>query len=631
RYTFNSIRDYLTRVSHAQPRLFILEDLHWADEPTLLLVEHLAERLPSIACLIVATHRDAPSDLTPQLTDTLSRLVRGRHAHRLTLTRHNEGEVEGLLQALSGQNPPAAIRSAIHAETDGNVFFVEEVFRHLVESGRLLDEHGRFRTDVTIGELDVPANVRLVLDRRLDRFDEATRQALGVAAVAGRHLSFDLWEAICDLDSDDLIDAIDEAERAGVIVTEHRAEQEEYWFGHELIRQTVLTRVPAPRRRRYHLRVADTMERLFTDDLAAQAGTIAAHLLEAGSTADPARLFRYLVLAAQRSLVSAAFRDALRHLRRAASLAEHVAGPERADMLFHLGIAERGDGHPEAAVDAWSRAIDLSEAHGDASTIRRISLLAAFSLGTAGRYPDAYAIAQRGLAALGDRAADEGGPLLAISGFIVAFAGDYEQGMRWITQALDNGERLGDAVAAGHALTWKAAVHHVHMESLDTVESGLRAADMLRGTGELWQLATALGVVAFNAPALGRLADARRATEVARPLADRLGAHITRMHCDRSLALVHWFETGDLDTLESFARRDMQLCLDAGLAWVSWSWSWLGLAAFLRGDWDTALDHAAKAVELSPPGVINGAEAALHLEYLAYAGHRHEAMATIAA
>jgi predicted ATPase len=166
RYTFNSIREYVTRASRNQPRLYVLEDLHWADEPTLLLLEHLAERLAEIPCLVVGTYRDSPSDITPQLAATLSRAVRSRHGHLVALASHSEDEVGALLQALTSQRPPETVAAAIYEETDGNAFFVEEVFRHLVESGRLLDGKGRFRTDVAIGDLDVPANVRLVIDRR---------------------------------------------------------------------------------------------------------------------------------------------------------------------------------------------------------------------------------------------------------------------------------------------------------------------------------------------------------------------------------------------------------------------------------------------------------------------------------
>jgi class 3 adenylate cyclase/tetratricopeptide (TPR) repeat protein len=630
RYTFNSIRDYVTRVTEIQPRLLVLEDLHWADEPTLLLLEHLADRLSSIPCLIIGTYRDSAQDLTQQLTDTMSRLVRQRQARRLNLARHSEHEVEALLRALGRQAPPAKVREVIYHETDGNAFFVEEVFRHLAEGGRLLDPEGRFRTDLAVDELDVPANVRLVLERRLERLDQATLATLSVAAVAGRHLGFELWEAISDLKGDDLIDALDEAERAGLLVTRGTDAQEEYWFAHELIRQTLLTRLPAPRRRRLHRRVADALEALGSDDPGAQAGTIAAHLIEAGPEGDPAALFRHLVLAGQRSVVSAAFEDAVRHLRRAASLGQHVGAGDRTDMLFHLGVAERGDGHIEAALDAWSQAIALSEELGDTATIRRLGPVAAFSLAAGGHYREASALAERCLAALGDRAADEGGPLTAISGFILAFTGEYEVGLGAITQAAGTAERLGDDVLAGHALAWKGLVHHMYMEGYHCVDHGFRAAEVLRPTGDLWQLALILGTTAFSLPSLGRLADARLLAEEARPLADRLGAHVTRMHCGRALAMADWCETGDLDELEAFGRRDIQLCHDAGLPWESWGWSWLATADFLRGNWDEAIEHAAKAVELSPPGVINGAEWALLLEYVAYAGRRSEAISMMA-
>ncbi len=115
RYTFNSVREYLTRVSQDQPRLLVLEDLHWADEPTLLLLEHLAERLATIPCLIVATHRDAPGDITPQLAETMSTLVRRRQAQRLTLSRHTEKEVEALLWALGDQAPPEKLREVVYS------------------------------------------------------------------------------------------------------------------------------------------------------------------------------------------------------------------------------------------------------------------------------------------------------------------------------------------------------------------------------------------------------------------------------------------------------------------------------------------------------------------------------------
>jgi DNA-binding SARP family transcriptional activator len=624
RYTFNAIREYVTRASRNQPRLYVVEDLHWADEPTLQLLEHLADRLSAIPCLIVGTHRDSPSDITPQLADSLGNLVRRRQAVRLSLSRHSESDVGALLQALSRQTPPDSVRAAIYHETDGNAFFVEEVFRHLAESGSLLDEQGRFRTDIPIDELDVPANVRLVIDRRLDRLDPTVSGALSIAAVAGRHVSFELWEAIGDIKGDELIDALEQAERAGLLVTRRSGDQEEYWFGHELIRQTLLARLPAVRRRRHHIRVAEAIEHL-AEDPPTEAGTIAAHLIEAGSAADPATLFRYLRLAGNQSLVSTAFEDALRQLHRAESLAEHVDRRALAALLLDLGMAERGLGRFEAAVATWGRCIDIYEALGDTAAIGQVSV-AAWSMVAGGLWTKAHDLAERALSAMGDSAGVERARLLAISGFAVGGAGRYDEGMGRITRALEMAEELGDAVSGGYALTWKAGIHHVHMENRQAVECGLRGLEALREAGEGRHLTQILGVVAFSAPSVGRFADARRLAAEGRPQAERLGDHGALMLFGRGLVLADWFETGDIEVLEAFAHRDMQLCQDAGLAWLSWSWSWLSVAAFLRGDWDAALLHAEKAESLAPEGVINGAEWALRLECSAHVGLRRQVL-----
>ncbi len=317
--------------------------------------------------------------------------------------------------------------------------------------------------------------------------------------------------------------------------------------------------------------------------------------------------------------MSAASEDAVNQLRKAASLGQHVAPGERAEMLFHLGSAERAAGSLDDAVEAWNRAIEIYEAQADIAAIARVCDRAAWDLLGGGRLTEGYEVAQRGLLALGDRPSVERGRLLGVAGFSIAFAGRYEEGMAHITDALELGERLGDPVLTGHALSWKTAIHHVFMEGRDTVESGWRSADILRSVGELWQLSTTLSLVAFSAAWAGRFADVRQAAAEADELAERFGNHAAVMVSGRGQAMTNWSEGGELAGLEEFTHRDMQLCTDAGLQWISWSWSWLATVAFLRGDWDTALRHAAKAEELSPPGVINGAEWALRLEFCAYA------------
>ncbi|HTC80988.1 MAG TPA: BTAD domain-containing putative transcriptional regulator, partial [Acidimicrobiia bacterium] len=267
-YLFNSLRDFFGRAAAGRPMFLVLDDLHWADEGTLLLVEHLAERLPRLPVLAVGTYRD--TEVTPghRLARPLEDLLRHRLAQRISLQRLPEDGVAALLRALSGQEPPPSLVAVVHAETQGNPFFTEEVFKHLAEEGRLFDEDGRFRPELSIGELDVPESLRLVLGRRLDRLGENGRRALAAAAVVGRAFTYELLEALGELPADALLDALDEAERARLVAPlSDAADEDRLLFSHELIRQTLLTSLSQPRRRRLHLLVADTLGRLHADDL----------------------------------------------------------------------------------------------------------------------------------------------------------------------------------------------------------------------------------------------------------------------------------------------------------------------------------------------------------------------------
>jgi DNA-binding SARP family transcriptional activator len=202
RYLFNSSAEMIARNARAVPTVFVLEDLHWADEATLLLLDHLARHLTDVPLLIVGTYRDVELDFRPALARTLDGLVRQRLVRQLHLARLPERALAEMLAALSGQEPPATVVDLVFKETEGNPFFVEEVFRHLAEEGRLLDQDGRFRSDLAIGQLDVPENVRLVVGRRLDRLSEDARRVLGIAAVIGRTFRYELLEAAADLGGD---------------------------------------------------------------------------------------------------------------------------------------------------------------------------------------------------------------------------------------------------------------------------------------------------------------------------------------------------------------------------------------------------------------------------------------------
>jgi tetratricopeptide (TPR) repeat protein len=169
------------------------------------------------------------------------------------------------------------------------------------------------------------------------------------------------------------------------------------------------------------------------------------------------------------------------------------------------------------------------------------------------------------------------------------------------------------------------------MEMHDSLRDCLRGAEMMRAAGELWQLASTLGFISESLVNIGRLDEACRVDQELLPLAERLGNAGALWHSVMVQGAVNFCETGDLDALEASAHKEIELCDHAGLGWASWGWSWLALAAFLRGNWETAVLHAERAEALAAPTTMWGLEWALHFEYRAYAGQRDEALKMLGA
>jgi predicted ATPase len=145
RSLINSLLDFLGRAARAKPIVVLLDDLHWAQESSLLLLEHLVPDLPGLPVLLLATYRDVELEVGKPFEKTLARLVRQKLARRLAVKRLSQAEAARLVAALAGADPPPALAAAIYGETEGNPFFVTEVFQHLSEEGRLFDAEGRLR------------------------------------------------------------------------------------------------------------------------------------------------------------------------------------------------------------------------------------------------------------------------------------------------------------------------------------------------------------------------------------------------------------------------------------------------------------------------------------------------------
>jgi AAA ATPase domain len=292
RHLFQSVSDTMGRAAQTRSQLYIVEDLHWADESTLALLIHLASRVAQLPVVIIGTYRGGYSENNPALVRSLEELIR-MGVRPLKLGGLSKDATAQMLRGLSQrQDVPESLVSLIFEESQGYPLFVAEVYRDLIEETKVFDASGQFRTDVEIGEIDVPENVRLIIGRRLERLDENEKGALTGAAAIGRSFSFKLLNAICEIDLDELFTIFEKAQQMGIIVVSSHEPERPFTFTHELVRQTLLAGISAPRLQQLHARAANAIERLEPGAVNERAGEITDHLLKAGSFADQQRLVR---------------------------------------------------------------------------------------------------------------------------------------------------------------------------------------------------------------------------------------------------------------------------------------------------------------------------------------------------
>jgi tetratricopeptide (TPR) repeat protein len=339
RILFNAITDLLARRAAIRPMLVLLEDLHWADQGTLALLDHLAGLLAGIPVMIIATYRDSEVDAGGPLVKTLGNLIRLHLLERISLGGLPQNAVAEMIRSLSGREPPQALVTVIHSHTEGNPFFIEELFQHLVERGNLTDPSGDFRADLNLTDIDVPQSLRIVIGRRLARLSQDTQKVLSAAAVIGRSFNFELLEASTRADADSLLDCLDEVERTGLISSTLQYPEARFKFAHELIRQAVLAGLSAARRQRLHLNVADAIERLYSKELEVHVDDLAHQLWQAGGAADASRTVRYLQMAGEEAVKRSANVEAVSYFNRGLELLKTMpVTPEHVQRELSLQI-----------------------------------------------------------------------------------------------------------------------------------------------------------------------------------------------------------------------------------------------------------------------------------------------------
>jgi predicted ATPase/serine/threonine protein kinase len=524
RYLFNAYRAYIERGAKSTPVILVFEDLHWADEPTLLLLQHVAQTLSTTPLLVIGTHREAEAEVTRPFAKTLETLLRQKRATRISLRRLAVEGVESLLMAMSGQQPPPSLARVVFEETEGNPFFVEEVFRHLSEEGRLFEEAGQWRPGLRVDQLQVPEGVRLVLGRRLDRLGGDARRVLTTAAVIGRSFSLRLLEELENQQPDAALEAIEEAERAHMVSAEPAGREPRYRFVHELVRQTLSEILSLPSRQRLHARVAEAIERVYAANLESHASQLAHHLYQAGGTADPLKTTAYLMLSAKSASAGAAHEEALAHLENALSLWEGEQSVRVADLTEQRAAVWRSIGRRDEAVDGYRKAMALFEGAGEEARAAAIGLALAADQVWHVEFAAAHRSLDRALERVGSASPQLKMGLLAMRAVAMSSAGDSTVALGLLAEIKAQLKAAGqehNSIVEGMEM----ACRFQSMQFEQILNSAPRFVQALRAAGNLWDVAHAECYVLRCELYCGRTAEFAGRLPGEIQLAERVGHH----------------------------------------------------------------------------------------------------------
>jgi DNA-binding CsgD family transcriptional regulator/tetratricopeptide (TPR) repeat protein len=553
-----AVAELLVNASRRRPLLVILEDVHWADNPTLHLLRHLSRAAADARMLLVATFRDLEADVPAELSSALVDLRRTEGVVPIRLAGLTSGEIAELVgQAAGGDlgDELPRLAGSIHELTEGNAFLVIELWRALVETGALVAAGGRAHLTRPPQELATPDTVREVVTQRVARLGEETTAVLELAAVIGPE--FDLAVLVRGTGRDEaaLLGSIDLALRSGM-VADVPERPLVFRFAHELVRRALYDRLPAPRRVELHLCAGEALEAGSPQPSARTLADLAHHFTAAAPLGGAERAVDYNLRAAEAATAALAFDEAALALRTALRLG--IADErERAEVELALGVACYRAGRGSEALEAYRGVAAIARAAGNADLLARAAVgfenscwrMAAVDAGALELLTEAAAMQ-------GEE--DSGRRVMVLSGQAraCAFLGDHDRSARLRDESIEVARRLGDRRALATVLMrayWARGT-----TGLDEIlEMLTESRDLAADLGDIELQAEAMEWRISALIALGDLESARQELAEVYEMASRVGQpfiiHVAQ-HYRSTIAL----SDGRLAEAEETAERSFE-------------------------------------------------------------------------
>ncbi len=386
---FEAVVGLFAEMSMTAPVLLVLDDLHWLDRPSLMLLRHLARTPGSSRVLILGAFRADESGR--EFADAVSDLRRERLVTQLEIGGLSERETAELVRLRSGAAPSRAFSLALYKQTEGNPFFVEETVRHLQEAGVVIEG----APASALQGVGLPEGIKNLIARRLDRLDPAAIEWLRVAAVIGRDFDADLLQRVAAIDEEQFFTGLEEALAAGLVV-EAPASPRRYSFSHALIRETLYEGMSTPRRASIHRRVGEALEdiaeRTRSPNDRRRGGAVertlrephlpelAHHFTRAAGEQDALKAIRYALRAGQQASAMLAHEDAADHYARALEVLHRFDADNdtrRCELLLLMGESMVRAGERQMAWETFREAAAVAARLNDGASVARAAIGAA--------------------------------------------------------------------------------------------------------------------------------------------------------------------------------------------------------------------------------------------------------------
>ncbi len=580
---FDAVAAWLGSVSAAGGAMLIIDDLHWGEQSTLLLLRHLIRSAEPMKLLIVVTYRSTELRPAHPLADFLADVGSHSHVDRMPLEGLGLPAVHDMVRGVGGNEADDSAQDLgqlLWSETAGNPLFVQEILRSLVEGGILRDDDGLLTTTEPVSTINIPDSVREVVGRRLGRLRPTTRMVLSVASVTGVAIDFEAVVAASGLDDDRVVDALDEACGAELI---RETPSGAYEFIHPLVRSTLYTGLGSARRHQRHRFVAEAL--LGRPDSAP--ASVFYHLYRA-RVADP-RIIDQSASAGQEALERLAFDEAVGYFASALDALAAIGPPggllpRKCELLIALGNAQRLAARP-AHRDTLLEAAQLAEDLGDASLLARAVLANNRGFASVIGIVDAERVRflEAALAAVGPDDSPTRARLLSVLGLETIWDNRGLRRLNLVDEATAIARRLGDESCLLE--TWTAA--HVAGSIPDQTPRLLEEAppliDLAERIGNAQQQAGAYAIAAIHYVQFEGLAEAARLLERIDHLATEFNHPFLRwMHANHRCCQLTLTGTGN--QVEAAALEALQLGQTAGQPdAISWFGPQLFAARWAQG------------------------------------------------